>query len=60
MGKLWVWLDGKKTYLTAGVMAIAALLQGLEIISQEKYTWVMTIAIPAVVAFIRQGVEKNK
>jgi len=57
MNKVLAWLAGKKTYITAGAMGIAAVLLGLGKITNDQYKHFIEVALPAGLAFLRMGIK---
>ena len=57
MANILKWLDGKKTYLAALAMAIAAFLFGVGKITKEQYEHFITVALPAGLAFLRMSIK---
>ena len=56
MDPIMTWIDGKKTYLTAGAILVCGILASYDIAVPE-YVWGALAALG--LAFLRQGVEKN-
>jgi len=52
-------LTGKKTYISAGVLALAALVRALGWVSQEQYELILGLAGSLGLAALRAGVEKS-
>lgn len=53
------WLDGKKTYITAILAGVAMALYKAGFITEEVFEWFMTLDLPAMMVFLRQGVKKS-
>ena len=52
-------LDGKKTYITAVVAALASFARAMEWLSQEQYQVVLGLLGSLGLAALRSGVAKN-
>jgi 4-hydroxybenzoate polyprenyltransferase len=52
-------LDGKKTYLVAAAMGLAAVLLSLGKITHEQFDWFQLVAIPAGLAALRDAIRKT-
>jgi len=52
-------LEGKKTYISAAVLALAALVRALGWVSQEQYELILGLAGSLGLAALRAGVPKS-
>lgn len=52
-------LDGKKTYISALVLALATLVRALDWVNQEQYELILGLTGSAGLAALRAGVTKS-
>jgi len=52
-------LEGKKTYISALVLAVATLVRALDWVTQEQYELILGVAGSAGLAGLRAGVTKS-
>ncbi len=52
-------LDGKKTYISALVLALATLVRALDWVTQEQYELILGLTGSAGLAALRAGVTKS-
>jgi hypothetical protein len=52
-------LEGKKTYISAAVLALATLVRALGWVSQEQYELILGLAGSLGLAALRAGVDKS-
>jgi hypothetical protein len=52
-------LEGKKTYISAAVLGLAALVRALGWVSEEQYQLIMGLAGSLGLAALRAGVDKS-
>ena len=52
-------LEGKKTYISAAVLGLAALVRALGWVSQEQYELILGLAGSLGLAALRAGVDKS-
>jgi hypothetical protein len=52
-------LDGKKTYISALVLALATLIRALGWVDQQQYELILGLTGSAGLAALRAGVEKS-
>lgn len=53
------WLDGKKTYITAAIMAVTAFAKSMGWITPEAAQAIETNFLPLALIFLRAGVAKS-
>lgn len=51
-------LEGKKTYISAAILGLAALVRALGWVSQEQYQLILGLAGSLGLAALRAGVDK--
>jgi len=52
-------LEGRKTYLTAGLLALAAFARGMEWLDQQHYELILGLLGSLGLAALRAGVSKS-
>ena len=52
-------LDGKKTYISALILALATLVRALDWVTQEQYELILGLTGSAGLAALRAGVTKS-